>query len=704
MSKKVGNKKENLNKDLYLFATISIVFFVYFFSLFRPWQPFDERLLYNETLFPIPVTISEMPEVIKAFVVNYHMESMNSFFSNFMTIRSNPIAEILVVIVSFLFKKNALLYHLLQIIIHMINTALVWIILSKIANIRAGVKPAPILISIFTLIWALHSANTEAILLVTNWKTIMTYTFCLLFVLFELKKITDVGAGLKPAPTSISTSVSTAILFCLTMFTTEYGYSLPLIIFFLAFGFVYKKFDSARKTFLIALNISLPYFIGLFSYFLLSLLRTVPPSVNLTSINSAYFFIERNLWLTPQIFLHMLKILFFPRSLSTYQSNLTELGNTLFDPYSVFCTCFYFAFLTVPVVLFVINRKKSFAFVFPLIYAFYFALFPNLHVLLPTYCLTADRYAYLPSILLIFLFFNLALLFLNSKNSKLIILICICILACLTFRTAIRIHEWNNPITLYKSAIRLDKNPLYKGQKLIVFADYVGALGNRTLFENSLRESLNLLNIALKENENKIKKYPNQSITLKIYGLDFESLLLKTAYAITTIKNDNLQEGPDKTLAFYEPYIKDKLNLAGINQIVLYAEILLKANQTEKAEAVLEYGLKKFPYSADLLSMLSDLYLTYKKDLNKGYDILQKAYNFFPNQQRFLHKIYKYYEETNDLENQAKFAYLIGLRDHSKEAYEKAARIYQSLNKKDLAQKAINQGAKLQLKQNEKKY
>lgn len=699
MSKKISNKKENLNKDLYLLATISIVFFIYSFSLLRPWQPFDERLLYNETLFPIPVTISEIPEVIKAFVVNYHMESMNSFFSNFMTIRSNPIAEILVVIVSFLFKKNALLYHLLQIIIHLINTALVWIILSKIVNIRAGVKPAPTLISIFTLIWALHSANTEAILLITNWKTIMTYTFCLLFILFELKKIT-VEAGLKPA----STPAITAILFCLTMFTTEYGYSLPLIMFFLVFSLTYKTINSIRKTFLIAFKISFPYFIGLVSYFLLSLLRTVPPSVNLTSINSGYFFIERNLWLTPQIFFHMLKILFFPAHLSTYQSNLTELGNTLFDPYSVFCTCFYFAFLTVPVVLFMINRKKSFAFAFPLIYAFYFALFPNLHVLLPTYCLTADRYAYLPSILLTFLFFNIVLLFLNSKNSKLIILICSCILACFTFRTSIRIHEWNDPITLYKSAIRLDKNPLYKGQKLIVFADYVGALGNRVLFENSLRESLNLLNIALKENENKIKKYLNQPITLKIYGLDFESLLLKTAYAITTIKNDNLQEPPDKILAFYEPYIKDKLNLAGINQIVLYAEILLKANQTEKAEAVLEYGLKKFPYSADLLSMLSDLYLTYKKDFKKGSEILQKAYNFFPNQQRFLHKMYKYYEVTNDLENQAKFAYLIGLRDHSKEAYEKAAQIYQSLNKQDLAQKAINQGAKLQLKQNEKKY
>ena len=678
MSKKISNKKEKSEKNLYLLATILIVFFIYSFSLFRPWQPFDERLLYNETLFPIPQTISEIPEIIKAFVLNYHIESMNSFFSNFMTIRSNPIAEILVIVVSFFFKKNVFLYHMLQLAIHLTNTVLLWVILGKISEKKY------FLMSLFTLIWSLHSANTEAILLITNWKTIMTYTFCLGFILYE---ITQVKAGLKPAFTK---SVATTILFCLTMFTTEYGYSLPLVMFFLVFSLVYKKIDLPTKAFLLATKISLPYLMGLLSYYLLSFLRTVPPSVNLSNnINSIYFLIERNLWLSPQIFVHLLKILFFPMSLSTYQSNLTKLGNTLFDPYTVLCTCFYFLFLLSPIILFIIYRKKNYAFIFPLIYSFYFALFPNLHVLLPTYCLTADRYIYLPSILLTILSFELICQILNLKNLKPVIITFTCILICLAVRTIIRINEWNNPTTLYKSAINLDKNPLYKGQKLIVFADYAGAVGNRPLFESLLRESLNLLSVALKQNEDNIKKYPNQPITLKLYGLDYESLLLKTAYAITTIKNDNFQESTDKTLPFYEPYIKDKLDLASINQIVLYAEILLKAHEIEKAKKVLEYGLKKYPYSADLLFTLSDLYLTYAKDLKKGYEVLQKAYNFFPNQQRFLHKLYKYYEETNDLESQAKFLYLIGLREHNKEAYEKSAQIYKSLNKSDLAKKAI---------------
>ena len=50
------NKKEtkDFSAMFYLSAVILITFLVYSFSLFRPWQPFDERLFYNEEFLPIP--------------------------------------------------------------------------------------------------------------------------------------------------------------------------------------------------------------------------------------------------------------------------------------------------------------------------------------------------------------------------------------------------------------------------------------------------------------------------------------------------------------------------------------------------------------------------------------------------------------------------------------------------------------------------
>ena len=55
-----------------------------------------------------------------------------------------------------------------------------------------------------------------------------------------------------------------------------------------------------------------------------------------------------------------------------------------------------------------------------------------------------------------------------------------------------------------------------------------------------------------------------------------------------------------------------------------------------------------------------------------------------------LNKLYKYFELKNDSINQAKFAYLLGLRNHDPISYQKAAQIYLDLNQVNLASKSIN--------------
>ena len=178
---------------LYFSGTVFIVFLIYFFSLFRPWLPFDERLIYEEAFFPIPARFEEIFEIINSFILKAHMISVNVFFSNLITLRCNPLASAIIVFTSFFFQKNPFLYHLLQLSIHLINTALVYLILKKTFSILNTDKTNNNFIlsgiSLFTLLWALHSAGTEAILLTTNWTTILTYSFCLSFILYEISKI-----------------------------------------------------------------------------------------------------------------------------------------------------------------------------------------------------------------------------------------------------------------------------------------------------------------------------------------------------------------------------------------------------------------------------------------------------------------------------------------------------------------------------------
>src|SRR3989338_2901783 len=703
MSKTPTKTKKKLSENkfpwLYVFSSIGFVFFIYFFSLFREWQTFDERVFYNETLFPIPTNFSEVFEVIKTFVYNYHIESMNTFFSNFMTIRSNQLASIVIVFVSYLFKKSAFLYHLLQIIIHLSNTFLVWLIFNKTSELilKKGNedKLKLILVSLITCIWAVHSANTEATLLVTNWDTILTYSFCLGFIYYEVSSLSDLKKKTKP--------IIIAILFCTLMFFTEYSYTLPLIVFFIVLAFSYKLKGNLKEAAKHSFYRSKPYFWGLVLYILFSLANPDSSITNLftshhfqspalKNISPIYIFLERNLWLVPQIFVQFIKLLFFPKTLSTYQSNLINLSETLFDTNSMLCFLAYATFLILPIILFFISKKNDMKYLSFFIYAFFFSLFPFLHILLPTYCLSADRYCYFPLIFLLLILLNILLLILNnskSVNSKILISVLSCLLLVLSVRTLIRIQEWHDSYSLYKSALKIEKNPLYKGQKLIVFADYVGAQGKQKEMEDSLQESLKVLKKARKELKQAKKKNSNQPITLKIYGLDYKSLILKSAYATATIRLDNYQEEAKSVLSFFEPYIKGRVYLGGINQITFYANLLLKSGQAENTVNVLNYGLKMYPYSSSIISSLAEIYMSVKKDPDEAYKYLKVAYKYFTNDSVILYKLLRYYEVKNDLENQAKFAYLLGLRNHSAESYQRAVQIYLDLNKLAEAHKSL---------------
>ena len=689
-TKKKDLTLEKINTPDFRYCALSlfVVFFIYSFSLFRPWQPFDERAFYDNVLFPIPNRFNEIFEVIKAFVLHSHIISMNYFFSNHATLRSDPVAWSILVFIFYFFKKHAFLYHLFQLSIHLINTLLVWLIF-RTCFVRAGLKPALTVVSIFTLLWALHSTNSEAVLLVTNWNANLTYTFCFAFILREIRLDFSAkggpASGRKPASTMII-----AVLFFLTTLITEYSYTLPLIIFFIAL--------SCKKTFSSSFKLCIPYLIGLVMFFLYSLLKPGSPLNSLIGTfnhSPLYTFIERNLWLTPQLFIHFFKLFFFPLNLSTYQSNLVHLANNLIEPYSVFCTFFYLSFLILPIIFSVIFKNRSFAFIFPLFYAFYFSLFPFLHIILPTYCLSADRYCYFPSFFLLLIFSHLA----NNamQNEKLtlrnpLIILLSCIFLIFSLRTIIRIKDWYSPSRLYLSAINLDKNPLYKAYKLSICGDYTGNQGNESekkeYIDKALKESYKALKLFKKYR----KHYTHQPISLKLYGLDFNSLVFKSAFLIASIKNDKLNEPVKDTLSFFEPYIKN--NLTSINPITLYAKLLLSDGQAEKAKEVLEDGLKRFPYSFDIMLSLLNFYLN-ENNLEKVYGILEIAYRYFPNNPLVLEKYLNYYEKKNDLLNEAKIAYLLGLRMQVQEGYQKAANIYLDLNQFDLANISLKKAIRL---------
>ncbi len=650
------NKKIALS---YLLGTVFIIFLTYYSSLFRPWQPFDERLFYNEEFLPIPGSFKEAIEVIKLFVLNNHIVSMNSFFSNHLLLRSDPIAWSLLTFILFFFKKSAFLYHSFQLGLHLINIILLWLVLynltpSKGKKTSLG-NPKCFLISVLAAIWGLHSANIEAVLLTMNWNAVLIYSFCFGFILYETSQILK-----ESRKNSLLESIAIALLFCFSMSVAEFGYTLPIVLFLIMFSLLIKKSNTIKDSFYISLKRILPYLLGLGLYLLYSAIKPDSLFRNILLVQKTAYVIERNLWLSPQIFVHFLKLLFFPKTLSTYQSNLIHLSDYLVSPYSSFCSLIYLSFLVIPLVLFIKYIKSKNAFFWLLLYSFYFSLFPFLHIITPSYCLIADRYCYFPSFILIILlhqFLDIP----NFKNTKAILICLSLLLITLYIRTSIRINEWNNPQIFFQSAVSADNNPLYKAQKLLILANYADLETNRLLKEDSINKSIGLLNKSIEIYSSKERRI--EPVTLQIYGLDSKSLLLKTAYLISTVKNDYYNENPKSILSFYEPHIKEQFNNAGINELLLYASILSKNGKLINTKEVLEFALRKYPCSPEAMKSLANIYF-YEKDFTKLKKVLHRAYELFPSDKDFIKMLYIYYKLVNDHKNEEKFAYLIRLREH----------------------------------------
>lgn len=574
--------------------------------------------------------------------------------------------------------------------------------------------------SLFTLIWALHPANIESVLMGTNWLSLLTYSFCLGLFLHNLLKLLN-----KEFTNKISDSIGVFLLFVICIFIGEYGYTLPFIIFFTSVAFS----GSMRNS----LTLSVPYFSGLLFYGLFYFLNHLSNNTTYQSIN---FSLERLLWFSPQIFTHFLKLFFYPKDLSIYQSNLVPLANSHFEPYSIFSFFIFLSFLILPSIF--LKSRGNNTFTFLLIYSFIFSVFPFLHILTPAYCIFAERYCYFPLFLFLFLITTLVHCQLSFStlshllrglppsgtlrscvaqllapdaslpasptvngvlnnlsdctpvsvwNKKILTILLVLILLPLSARTIIRLNDWKDSYSLYLSAVKTYKKPVYKGFGY-------AALGYYFNEEKNTNESGKYFLLSIKTLEpeiNKLKLKANKQIpkTLKIYGLDANTLTLNAAFRIASIRFYDFRENSSDILSFYEPFLEENINTAGSSQLDLYAKLLLKTSQPQKALEILKFAKEKYPFSTTIIFSLSNFYLN-QKDLTNAEKIITEGLEYYPNYVRILPRAIKLYALKNDLPNLAKYEYLLGLRTHSKEAYQKSLEIYTLLNKSNEVRKIID--------------
>ena len=701
------NRNQTLSETL-IFITITIfyVFLFYFHTLFYSIKAFDEIMIFKESHVPVCFSLSEICELISLLGLHQHFESSNMLYSNISSLRCDPFCAFLHLITQFLFQKNSFYYHFYGLILHLINTALVFLILNKISFLflkDTNNKVKIFFVSILTILWSTCPTNIESILLVSNANITLSYGLSLLTFYLYLRFLSDYKLS------NLFKFVSLFTTFIFALLIAEFHFMLPFILFVYTIGVNFHFTQNSIKKNLYSSLVSIsPILLATIIYITLFLLSST--KINIQTHSSLNLIFERVFWLSPQILFHFIKLLFLPIKLSVDQTLLVKIADSLFDPYAIFCTGFVLLLLVVSIIS-LFNAYRKFPFFFIIFFPFLLSLLPYSQILAPLYNIASERYLYFPSFILIFgiahyIFFLVSK---NINNKKFIYVttgIILVILILYSVRGYIRTLDWKDNVTLYSSAINATKNPLFKAYRYRlltekIFSQYPEREVELT-FQNLAIQNLKKAIILYKR---KVKKLQDSIPEIvKVYGLDPKTLLAKSAYVLA-LCDFNLKNDPKHAYKIMAPYTQD-LSILDSSAITSYAALLYYYNKIDQTEYVLKKGYELRPYSTRIIISLCDLIYIKYGDLKTIEDYCLKAFKYFPYDSYIIYALANTYRLMNNHERYAYFSYLQGLRNHSIEALQTAYNEYLFLNDKNNVQKVKNKISFIERelqKRNEKK-
>ena len=645
------NYKNNKSAILFCFCISLFVFLIYAHTLNYPWKLFDEQIIYNETVIPVPRSFSEIFEYIKYLGILSHFEASNPFYSSISNIRCLPMDNLINLFIFYLFQKNPFNYHLFSLILHLLNTSILFFLLRLISRnyLTKEKKKSLFLISILTLLWSLHPTNVEAVLFTTNWTVLLTSFLCFAFMFCFL--------NVAPKNKSITALITIIIFFIMAQSTREYPFVMPVILFFYLFAnYRFSNNASLLQSLKHSLKNTFLFFAisAIFILFIFSCsIKTNAPAW------------DRIFWFSPQVFFHYLKLMIFPIHLSIDQTAKVIFSSSLLNSYSIFCTIFmYFLIVLITISIFLV-QKRFFYFLFIGIFPFFIALVPFLHLISPTYCIASERYLYFPLFMLTFGVSHF--IFYTCKNDKIknITIILLTILLCFfSIQSFKRTLDWKDTVSLFTSALNEAPNDLFKGLRKQILGTFVTSQysdkNTKLIGGNYVNDSINILEHYLITLENKKANDKSPDI-IKFYGLDPLSMQAKTAYLLAYTKL-SLNNNPEEAYSTLSPFMKD-LKIIDTQILDFYLGVLFATNRLEEAEKLLTYAVSK-KLSPVTLYIISELNFKYNK-LDNAEQYLKKSFKYFPYNPLTLLGLKKLYYLSGNIEKYAYYSYLYGLRTHT---------------------------------------
>jgi len=336
-----------------------------------------------------------------------------------------------------LWDLNSVGYHLTNLLFHLANGVLVYLILGYILNSSIIVHSLfPLLTTLFFLI---HPIQTESVAFISNRNGVMFVFFYLWSLLLYIRRSKNCPAGYP---------IMSSILFLFALLSKEEAITLPLII--LLYDYYFSSPGDWR---LINKRIKyyLPFLVVIGAYFFLRW-NVLGGLGQATTYCCGNFYATMLTML--RVFVYYIKLLVFPLKLCV--SPTFQISSSFFDLSVILSLSLLLSILVVAFYLSSRYREISFAILW-----FFITLIPVSNIL-PLTVLLAERFLYLPSIGFCMLSAILIVKIYNSSSRK-VTRIIFSLFACLLIsfylvRIRVASSVWKDNFTLWSRTVRLSPN------------------------------------------------------------------------------------------------------------------------------------------------------------------------------------------------------------------------------------------------------
>ncbi|MCH8903101.1 MAG: tetratricopeptide repeat protein [Bacteroidetes bacterium] len=459
-----GIKQLGFSNEILVVLLLAITLLAFFPSIqngFTNWD--DTTLLVNNPI-----------------VKDLSADGIRNIFNSHLTFHYKPLVFLSWSIEYHLFGMNPMVYHIDNLILHMLNVLLVFLmflILTKNKSIAFFVA----------LLFGLHPMHVESVAWIVQRKDVL-YSFFYLssiisFLLYDGKK------------SKLPLLILSILFFVMSLLSKMMAVSLPFVLLIIDY---YRNGNLNIKAHLA----KIPYFLILIlPVFLLGGLdRIVDQFSNPTEVTGIPFTTLETLLITNyEIIQYIFKIL-IPYKLST----IYPYPNEVFD--GIAASFYIFPALLLGLLGITFYSLKKSRVIFFSIAFFVLAIFPTLQVFLPMRdAIISDRYTYLPSLGLLFLIVHASYWLMKkygSKFSKLVHIPLILLSAIFMYQTFERCKIWKDSISLWSDVIAKYDN---------VFIA-LGSRGQAYLANGNYRLALVDLNKAVKLRPSAAKTYTNRGL------------------------------------------------------------------------------------------------------------------------------------------------------------------------------------------------